>query len=238
MGTTVRWVILSVIMVLLFACPLAAVDFGLKSGFHHSSLDFNDQSLNNTFKGKWEGVVGAFLSIPVTPRVSAVPDVILTFDSRDYAKEIGYDIHRFAYEISYITLTIPLHFHGTSDSRVRLGAYSGPYVGFLREAHVIKAWHHGGLEVFGEREDVARSVNRTDFGIVFGGVIRMGCFFCDLILEARYSLGLAEVVDDPMGFSERIGANGVIRDEGLARIVGENESVKNQKFMVMLGIGF
>ncbi len=88
---------------------------------------------------------------------------------------------------------------------------AGPYGSFLLTAKGLMS--DGDLEV---SEDIKSDFKSTDYGLVFGGGIEFKLAVVKLIVEGRYTMGMANIVADP----------------------GEGESAKNKGFSVLVGIGF
>ena len=76
------------------------------------------------------------------------------------------------------------------------------------------------------------------FDIVFGGITGFKVCFGKLIFEARYCHGMANIVTDMTGFSEKIGENGIISDQTLSSRFRGNNKVKNKSLIIMIGLGF
>ena len=87
------------------------------------------------------------------------------------------------FKISYIEVPAMLKFaFGSSDTKPYVMA--GPTVGFLLSAKA-------------EDEDVKDDVKSIDFGLAFGGGVSLPMGNNTLFVEARYSLGLSDINDDP-----------------------------------------
>jgi hypothetical protein len=89
--------------------------------------------------------------------------------------------------------------------------YGGPYGAYRLSAKAIS--FDGTTR---EELDISEDATTTDFGLVFGGGIDFRLVAIKLSVEARYNLGLANLIKDP----------------------APGESVKNRTIMVLVGLSF
>jgi hypothetical protein len=94
-------------------------------------------------------------------------------------------------------------------------------------------------EVFGEREDIKNHIRHLDYGLVFGGDLGLDVCFGRIVLDVRYSFGLANIFKDGESLAALYEEDGLFfSDSGLASLFSKNESVKNRAFIVMIGVSF
>jgi opacity protein-like surface antigen len=150
---------------------------GVKGGLNYTKVRGDEVEGVNYLTGY---AFGAFYRYQVAERFAVSPEVLYSVKG---AKEKDTDNK---YELSYVEIPLLLRLIFPTSSVATPAVYAGPYIGFLMSAEY-------------EGIDVKDTTAGTDYGVVFGAGadIELGGGGKTINIDVRYSLGLADLNDDP-----------------------------------------
>ena len=164
----------------------AQVNFGVIGGLNLANLSVDpDQGVdlsNRTAFG-----IGGVLSFGVGETLALqLEPMFLQKGAKLKLSEQGFTLEA-EIKVSYIEVPAMLKFaFGSGDTKPYVMA--GPTVGYLLSAKVKDDM---------EEQDIKDDVKNIDFGLAFGGGVSLPMGNNTLFVEARYSLGLSDINDDP-----------------------------------------
>jgi hypothetical protein len=168
--------------------------FGLKAGVTLASFRGDAAALSDGsrefFPGNRVGFVGgAFVALPMGPRVLLQPEVVYTQKGAQYSGEPG----RETWQAEYLEIPLLLKLLlGSGPARPAL--FAGPAAGFKIDAKVVGR-SPGGEE--DENSAIGDAVRSVDWGLVFGAGVDIAAGDGTLTLEGRYARGLSPLAKDP-----------------------------------------
>lgn len=199
---------------IVFACAAvcsAQVTGGVKGGINFANMSLNGGGLTVSPGNRTAWTVGAFVDVPVAKQLAFQPEVLYArkgaATSLDLT-DIGGTSATATIKLDYIDVPLLFRVDVPTRGTVVPYAYAGPNVGFLLSAKAV-ATASGGAP---QEQDIKSDTRSTDFGIAFGGGVRFG----RMLLDARYVMGLQNIVDSPTA----------------------NESAKNHVFKILFGVRF
>ncbi len=207
-----RIVCLAVGIVLACAAVCSAqVTGGVKGGINFANMSLSGGGVTVSPGNRTAWTVGGFVEFPVARHVALQPEVLYArkgaATSLDFTS-IGGTSGSATIKMDYIDVPILFRVDVPVQGAVVPYVYGGPNVGFLLSAKTLATASGAGQQ----EEDIKSEMKSTDFGIAFGGGVRFGRAF----LEARYVMGLQNVVNAP----------------------DANESAKNHVFKILCGVRF
>ncbi|MCX8160333.1 MAG: PorT family protein [Candidatus Saccharicenans sp.] len=210
---------LSGILVVLFLLSLATTPAlaGIRSGIKGGITLANVKSVPETFEGyKWETKMGlaggVFLEIGLPGPLSIQPEVLYVQKGAKITISEGEITGTLKANIDYLEIPLLLKFNLVSGGLTIPSIYAGPYVGFNTKAEfVISA---AGME---QKEDIKDDIKNTEFGVTFGLGLTQKLGVLNLTLDARYDLGLSNILEET---------------------VTEPSSIKTRTWLFMVGISF
>lgn len=214
------WKIMSVVAVSLFLLSLtttpalAGINFGLKGGISLANI----KSVPETFEGyKWEtkqGLAGgAFLEIGLPGPFSLQPEVLYVQKGSKISATIEDISFTLKANIDYIEIPLLLKYNLISAGPIVPSIYAGPFVGFNTKAEFVMT-AAGYPE---SREDIKDDIKNTEFGVAFGVGLTNKLGIVKITLDARYDLGLSNIIEPT---------------------VEEPSSIKTRTWLFMVGISF
>lgn len=163
--------------------------FGIKGGFNVANISVDTES----FDSKVGLIVGGFVRRRVHEFFSVQPEVLFSQQGAKFRDE--------TYSVNYLQIPV-LAVASVEQPSVTPFILFGPAIGLKLSASAE------GREF--EREDIGDEVSGTDFGFVIGGGVEIN----QLLLEARYTVGLKDTAPD------------------------DDEVVKNRVFSILVGYRF
>ena len=164
----------------------AQVNFGVIGGLNLANLSVDpDQGVdisNRTAIG-----IGGILSFGMGETLALqLEPMFLQKGAKLKLSDLGFTLEA-EIKVSYIEVPAMLKFaFGSGDTKPYVMA--GPTVGYLLSAKVKDDM---------EEQDIKDDVKNIDFGLAFGGGVSLPMGNNTLFVEARYSLGLSDINDDP-----------------------------------------
>ncbi|HEX8270286.1 MAG TPA: porin family protein [Flavobacterium sp.] len=167
--------------------------FGAKAGLNLANLggDIEDAEMLLGFH------VGGFAEVMISDKFGVQPELL--FSMQGAKSESSEDIGgtEFTYEsklkLAYLNIPIMAKYYATEDFNLQFG----PQIGFLMSAK-DEYEVSGGGDSESESEDVKDAFESIDFGVNFGLGYNFGENFG---VEARYNLGLSNIIKDADDFS-------------------------------------
>jgi hypothetical protein len=184
--------ILAAVAMFVAASPTYAqgINVGVKVGVNFADLALEGEADEAEFRealgNKTGFVAGGFIEVPVSPAFSFAPEVLFTQKGAK-AEEGGAEI-----TISTDQLQIPVLFKANfSGGSVRPFVTVGPAFGFKTSAKFKVEGIPGEADF---EDDNSDDIEPVEFSLVFGGGVKFG----QASLEARYDLGLNDLVKDSL----------------------------------------
>ncbi|MGB9837123.1 MAG: porin family protein [Candidatus Saccharicenans sp.] len=186
---------------LLVNSALAGVRFGVKGGIALANI----KSVPSTFEGySWEnktGLAGGLsMEIGLPGPFSIQPELLYIQKGAKISVSEGDITGTFKANIDYFEVPVLLKYNLVSGGLTIPSIYAGPYVGFNTSAKFV-------LSISGypdETEDIKDQIKNTEFGAVFGVGLTQKLGLFKITLDARYDLGLSNIVEVTEGGPESI----------------------------------
>ncbi|MCR4396711.1 MAG: PorT family protein, partial [Candidatus Saccharicenans sp.] len=189
---------LSVVLASLFLLSLlvnpalAGVKFGVKGGITLANV----KSVPDTFEGySWEtkmGLAGGIsMEIGLPGPFSIQPEVLYVQKGAKISFSEEGITGTFKANIDYIEIPVLLKYNLVTGGLTRPSVYVGPYFGFNTSAKFV-------LSVTGypdQTEDIKDDIKNTEFGAVFGVGLTQKLGLFRITLDARYDLGLSNILE-------------------------------------------
>jgi hypothetical protein len=184
-------------------------EVGLKGGIIIANVNATGEiSGSLSWKSVNGLIIGGFASIRVNDYFFLQPEIYYSQKGTKFEELILGVKYRDELKLDYVEIPVLAKFRLITKGNVFPSLFAGPYAAFKLSAKEEQ-------EIAGVKEtDDAEGVKSSDFGLVFGGSIDIKVGKMALILDVRYDLGLAKILDE------------------------EGESMKNNAFIAMVGIGF
>ena len=164
-----------------------ALQLGVRAGYNMSNLN-GDTAEDLDTKSLSGFHVGLFTEFPVAPRFSIQPEVIYSTQGARFENALGEaDIRT-----QYLNVPVLAKFYVADGFNIQ----AGPQIGFLTGAE----WQMDGADDI----DVSEHMKGTDFGLLFGAGYKLAQ---GLTIDARYNMGLSNVLDDNSEAFENLGTN-------------------------------
>ncbi len=164
----------------------AQVNFGVIGGLNLANLSV-DPDAGVDISNRTAFGIGGILSFGVGETLALqLEPMFLQKGAKLKLSEQGFTLEA-EIKVSYIEVPAMLKFaFGSGDTKPYVMA--GPTVGYLLSAKVKDDM---------EEQDIKDDVKNIDFGLAFGGGVSLPMGNNTLFVEARYSLGLSDINDDP-----------------------------------------
>jgi len=192
----------------------ARVKFGVKGGLVLANI----KSVPETFQGySWEtkrGLVGGVsLELGLLGGFSLQPEVLYVQKGTQFDFEMEGITGKFETRVDTIEIPLLLKFNLISGGPTIPSFYAGPFVGFISKAENL-------IKIEGyptEREDIKDNLTSTEYGLTFGAGLVQSLGLVKITLDARYDLGLSNVIKE---------------------VENGPESVKTRAWLFMVGVCF
>lgn len=181
----------------------AQATFGFRAGLNVADV-YGEEVLDDT-SPRLGLAAGVFASFPVSPSVSIQPEVL--YSMKGSRRQVGNaDLTN---AVDYIEVPLLVQYAApVTSSGLMLGAYVGPYAAFKINESTEFDQNGGAGNI---QNDLFAG---TDFGAVGGLTVGAGPF----ALDGRYTLGLSDAYDNPIGDTNP--RNGVFSITGVYRFGG------------------
>lgn len=208
-------ILASLILMVLASTPaLAGVNYGFKGGITLANI----KSVPETFEGyKWENKMGLaggiFLEIGLPGPFSIQPEVLYVQKGAKISFAEGEFSGTLSANVDYIEIPLLLKYSFGSGGLTVPSIYAGPYYGFNTKAEFV-------MKVAGlpeEKEDIKDDIRDNEFGVAFGLGLTQKLGLLKLTLDARYDLGISNIIEET---------------------VETPSSIKTRTWLFMVGISF
>ena len=108
-------------------------------------------------------------------------------------------------ELDYVDFVLPAIYMINPAEQVSPQIFAGPYAGFNVGATTevsMEMSAEGISESMSESEDISDEVSSLDYGLIFGGGIRIQAGAGHLTADIRYNLGLADILEEVDDFDD------------------------------------
>jgi hypothetical protein len=209
--------------IVLFLCvaanaqkPIPGVTgMGFKLGLAITSINTDYDELDAFLDSRDAFMGGAYLTYSFSPQLAIQPEIY--YVSKGAAKDFFlFDAH---WSIDYLEVPVLLKFDIMPQGPAHPNLFAGPALGVMIGSEI------GALD---ESIDVADGMKTIDYSLVFGG----GVDYKRFVLDIRYTLGLANVIDAAK-------VNEITGEEpGDYFYLEGDPSVKNNTIAILIGVKF
>lgn len=219
-----KGVFLIIFMIVGFCGQLPA-EFGFKGGLAIVNTEFitpDFPEINwNSYKRLQAGV---FFTINLSDFLSFQPEIMYVTKGAGFTEtqsiedlvEASLDVQL---KMEYVEVPILLKISFPVGGGVRPGIFGGPYIAYNIKASVLTAVEvvAAGVVIGNDETEVdLEDVEHLDYGFVLGGCLEFNMGAATVVLDARYTKGLRNLLEG----------------------IGTDETVKNQTVVFMVGLGF
>ena len=205
--------------------------FGLKAGVNIASWRGDDADpevfwgTDSEKKPRISIVVGGYSTIVLAKVFAIQPELLFTMQGVKYEWEQSPFYDNLILKLAYIQLPVLLKFYIPMPGPVKINLFAGPHVSYNVIDKWVEEWDVG----FGEDtddgdidEDLTWSgesieTKKFDYGVVFGVGSDFIVKSIQITVEARYTLGFAQIFETTSG---------------------EEIDIKNGTLSIMAGVGF
>jgi hypothetical protein len=199
---------------------------GVKGGLNFSTFsgdlafDEDEFGIDLPFKNKTGFVIGASFSKGLMPLLSLQPEILYIqkgakVDESLTIPEVGTAGVEGSFDLAYLEVPLLLR-AGLPVPGLSPFVYAGPAVAFNLSAKAKLDAVAGPFRESIIDEDIKDDIKNLDYGIVLGGGMQLGLPLIKLHIEARYTIGLTNIIDaDDIDFE-----------------------LKNRAFSLMVGVTF
>jgi len=208
--------------------------FGVKGGINLANVWGEDTDPDGALFIGWDDkkikigfAAGGYSTIVLTNWFALQPELLFTMQgtSYEYSEELpGYSFWvKETLKLGYIQLPVLLKFYIPMEGNVKINAFAGPYVAYNVYAKARVQVEETGFEDYDEIEDIEDDwgwgVRKFDYGAVAGAGVDFIIKGRQLTVDARYTIGFANIFQDLTGWPE-------------------DPVFRNGTISVMVGIGF
>jgi hypothetical protein len=225
-------VILSVMiccMIFVFSGDLTAFDWGFKFGLNQAGFNISNKDLPVDYESRLLFVFGGFIDFNISQSFSIQPEVNITAKGVDFYENLGGLEWKYRHTIGYVEFPLLLKYRIPFKGRSIPEIFAGPYYARKVESGIVNIFDNGSEFMIDEQTDWEEELRDWESGLVFGASLKLDFCLAKFILEARYSLGLTNIV------KSGVNLNG---DFGALYVFGEKDKIRNKVFSIMVGLGF
>ena len=203
---------------LLAGSPLYSyeLEWGMKTGIVRSMAVISRDLPGITIHSIDELSFGSFISFFfIGDQLGLQPEVYYSVKGFDAQEMDQGQVISSKYKISYIKIPLLVSYKLPLKGRLKPGVVFGPYLGFARKVMEVQT-------AFGQTEEreLGDNLKETDVGLVFGGNVRYSLGFVNVILAARYNLGLVNISKDITEVSWDFRSRDTIKNRALTVMIG------------------
>jgi hypothetical protein len=195
---------LAVVLVLLFFLPPPSsgqVSLGFQGGLSLAKITEDNPSLSEEWEYQEGVAVGAFLDIPVSDMVILQPGLNYVQKGASASGQEDGGSYETELDLGIIEIPLLLKINIPTDGRVTPHLLVGPAIGFKTGCEISWSFRFQG-ESESDTEDCDDETKSIDFGGMFGAGVGITAGPGEVVLGARYNLGLITVDDPPAGEEE------------------------------------
>jgi len=183
--------VLVLFLVMTTTPSVAGVKFGVKGGLTLANI----KSVPETYEGyKWENkmglVGGVFAELGLAKGFSLQPEVLYVQKGAKFSFSEGEITGTAKFNVDYVEIPLLLKYNLISSGLTIPSVYAGPYFGFNTRARLV-------FEMEGypsEYLELKDEIKNTEFGLAFGAGLVQSLGLVKITLDARYDLGLSNVI--------------------------------------------
>ena len=169
----------------------AGVKFGVKGGLTLANI----KSVPETFEGyKWENkmglVGGVFAELGLAKGFSLQPEVLYVQKGAKFSFSEGEITGTAKFNVDYVEIPLLLKYNLISSGLTIPSVYAGPYFGFNTRARLVFKMEGYPSEYLELKDEI----KNTEFGLAFGAGLVQSLGLVKITLDARYDLGLSNVI--------------------------------------------
>ena len=173
---------------------VADAQTGVKGGLNLANVDadFPDEFDTSYRTGL---AIGLFHHLEMSESFGFRPE--LMYVQKGYAASVSFDFFGETFELDtetqldYVDIVLPAIYTINPAEQVSPQIFAGPYAGFN-----VGATTEVSAEGMSESEDISDDVASLDYGVVLGGGARIQAGTGHITADIRFSLGLADLVDN------------------------------------------
>jgi len=208
---SVKGCILSTGVVIALACVLSVssvaqtkVEVGFKGGASFARFQGEDISYDVDTKNGF--TVGGFFTVNVNNYLAIQPEILfIQKGTNGSVSAFEFSYHGVRYHegywedrLSYLEVPVLVKLKIPRHTRVEPGLYVGP--SFAIKLMAEEKWEstfsdsNGVLLEHGSGiEDISKRINEVDFGVVFGGDLKINVKFAKIVVDVRHTLSLTRI---------------------------------------------
>lgn len=214
-------IVLGVLIVLVYS-TVANAGIGFKGGI--TLAKWNGDGLKNADEYSWKkGVeLGAYYAFPINDYFTVQPEMLYSMKGWDYVY-VGHNSSEH-WSLSYVDISVLSKFTMLTGDAFRPTVFAGPYMGYLLNTKAGMTVGDQSLSA-DLPDDIFKSV---EAGLIFGVGFDFEGSKAAFTLEARYNMGLTQVVN----------MKDNINNLQLLPVFNKDGRVKNQTFSILVGVRF
>lgn len=217
-------------LILVFSSHLRAFDWGFKLGLNHAGFNISNKNLPVDYESRPLFTLGGFINFNISKRFSIQPELYLSAKGGNFFENIGGLEWKYEHIIGYLEFPLLLKYKIPFKGRSVPEIFFGPYYARKIGSNIVNIFDNGSEYMIDHQFDWEKYLKNADYGVVLGASIQLDTCLGKLILDARYSLGLANIINNNI--------DGINDTFGALYVFEENDKIKNKTFSIMIGLGF
>jgi hypothetical protein len=199
-----------------------STELGIKAGIIHSHSLLSKDLPRISYEPISEFTGGVFFSMGfLGNRICFQPEVWYTKKGFDAVETyLGQDISSI-YQITYFEIPLLLSYKIFLKGRFQPGIVVGPYYGTARKVTEIQT-------AFGETEtkELGNNLKKPDLGFIFGSNIKYSLGSFNVVIDARYHLGLTTISQDMTAIAYEFERDDTIKNRAWSFSLGLSLNLK------------
>ncbi|MCD4846801.1 MAG: PorT family protein [Candidatus Aegiribacteria sp.] len=207
-------IILVVILAVIAVLPASAqISLGVLGGLNIANLDMDEGDMGDAeFASRTVFGFGGILDYSISENIALRLEPMYLQKGADIVID-GYD-DQFIVKLSYFE--VPMMFkYSFSGDNINPYIMAGPSIGFLLEAKTEVI-----VSGVSEETDIKDETSNIDFSLGFGAGVSLPMGTNSIFVDARYALGLTNIVDDPDAPDDDVKNKGIQIFAGISFPVG------------------
>jgi opacity protein-like surface antigen len=156
---------------------------GIRGGLNLTDVKFDSEGDSPSLSNRLGFVGGGFVIVPLVSWLEVQPEALYTMKGARFDEE-GIDSSLW---LDYVEFPVLARVSRRTSGALRYYLAAGPSLAVRVRARTRTKFGSSTEEM-----DISDDVERTDFGVVFGGGVEFG----SLVVDARYGLGLKDIDKD------------------------------------------
>ena len=206
-------IILAVLTVIAVLPASAQISLGVLGGLNLANLNMDEGDMGDAeFASRTVFGFGGILDYSISENVALRLEPMYLQKGADIVVD-GYD-DQFIVKLSYFEVPMMFKYSFGSDN-VNPYIMAGPSIGFLLEAKTEVI-----VSGVSEETDIKDETSNVDFSLGFGAGVSLPMGNNSIFVDARYALGLTNIVDDPDAPDDDVKNKGIQIFAGISFPVG------------------